>query len=84
MTHLKIPGIVVKVIVGTMNFFTSADNIIEAILHIKRACNFKLLWIYTLPLTGVSFMKIIGTNLALLKVIDDLCNLLERTAGVTV
>jgi len=67
-----------------MDLVASAKNIIVATTHIDRNGNSKLKKTCTLPLTGVSCVKKIVTDLALVEVSDEGFKLLERAPGVSV
>ena len=80
----KIPGKMVKGMGGAMDLVASAQNIIVAMIHTNRAGQSKLLKQCSLPLTGVSCVKKIVSNLAVLEIIDGKFKLLERAPGVSV
>jgi 3-oxoacid CoA-transferase subunit B len=80
----KIPGKMVKGMGGAMDLVASADNIIVAMMHANRAGESKILKQCTLPITGVSCIKKVVTNLAVLEVTKRGFKLLERAPGVSV
>ena len=80
----KIPGKMVKGMGGAMDLVASAKNIIVAMMHTNPKGESKLLPNCMLPLTGISCVKMIVSDLAVIAITDEGFKLLERAPGVSV
>ncbi len=81
----KIPGKRVKGMGGAMDLVASAENIIVAMQHCSRNGDSKLLPQCNLPITGLSCVKKIVTDLAVLEIAPDGGFVLkERAPGISV
>jgi 3-oxoacid CoA-transferase B subunit/3-oxoacid CoA-transferase A subunit len=81
----KIPGKMVKGMGGAMDLVASAKNIIVAMQHVNKAGESKLLKKCSLPLTGISCVKKIVTELGVFEVVPEGgFKLLEIAPGITV
>ncbi len=79
-----IPGKLVKGMGGAMDLVAGAQNIVVTMTHADKHGNSKLLADCTLPLTGVSCIKKVVTDLAVIEIKDGAFHLLERAPGVSV
>lgn len=67
-----------------MDLVAGADNIIVAMSHASKDGASKILKKCSLPLTGVDCVKLVVTDLAVLRLEGGKFHLLERAPGVSV
>lgn len=79
-----IPGKLVKGMGGAMDLVAGAENIVVAMNHANKKGESKLLKHCQLPLTGVSCIRKVVTDLAVLEIKDGAFHLLERAPDVSV
>ncbi|WP_299269062.1 CoA transferase subunit B [uncultured Psychrosphaera sp.] len=79
-----IPGKLVKGMGGAMDLVAGADNIIITMTHANKHGESKLLTQCTLPLTGVSCITKVITDLAYMEIENGEFVLKERAPGVSV
>ncbi|GHB57915.1 succinyl-CoA--3-ketoacid-CoA transferase [Psychrosphaera saromensis] len=79
-----IPGKLVKGMGGAMDLVAGADNIIVTMMHANKHGESKILTECTLPLTGVSCITKVITDLAYMEIENGEFVLKERAPGVSV
>ncbi len=79
-----VPGKLVKGMGGAMDLVAGARNIVVTMTHADKTGASKLLKQCALPLTGVSCIRKVVTDLAVVEIRDGKFHLLERAPGVSV
>jgi len=80
----KIPGKMVKGMGGAMDLVAAAKNIIVAMQHTDKAGNSKLLPKCTLPITGLSCVKKVVSDLGVFDITPEGFRCIEYAPGVTI
>jgi 3-oxoacid CoA-transferase B subunit len=84
-SNWKVPGKMVKGMGGAMDLVASAKNIIVAMQHCSKDGASKLLPKCSLPITGIACVRMVVTDMAVLKVLPSGgFQLTERAPGVSV
>ncbi|MBL6989815.1 MAG: CoA transferase subunit B [Bacteriovoracaceae bacterium] len=79
-----IPGKLVKGMGGAMDLVAGAQNIVVAMQHASKKGQSKILKKCSLPLTGVSCIKKVVTDLCVMEIKNEAFHLIERAPGVSV